>query len=197
MTAEKSRNDLLRMMGEACDARASFRVWRTLDLSKSEKARLSAMNDLTYVDFFHVVRWGTQTLAFLSLGKIFDQSRGALNLRGVVRNLHNHELIKHELIKDVDRLCNERGAVIEKIKRIRNKSVAHNDENMDQRSLFDEVGITPNEMESLIDDVCRVLNDVYKVLNEAERRESFRKPIPDDVRFKQAVHELLDKLGNA
>ena len=43
--------------------------------------RLNAMNDLTYVDFFHLTIWGTQQHAFLSLNKVFDQSKGALKFR--------------------------------------------------------------------------------------------------------------------
>ena len=184
MAAGKPRNDLLRMMREASDARANFRVWRTLDLSKGDRKRSNAMNDWTYVDFFHVVIWGTQALAFLSLGKIFDRSKGALKLRDIVRGLDDDELSR-----DVDELYNEHGEAIEKSKRIRNMSVAHNDKSMDERSLFDEVGITPNELERLIGDVCRILNG-------AARRESFPNRIPDDLRFKNAVHGLLDKLGN-
>ena len=184
MAAKKPKNDLLRMMCEASDARANFRVWRTLDLSKGDRKRLDAMNDWTYVDFFHVAIWGTQALAFLSLGKIFDQSKSALKLRDIVRSLNDNELSR-----DVDELYNEHGKAIEKIKRIRDKSVAHNDKSMDERSLFDEVGITPNEMERLIEDVCGILNG-------AAARESFSNRIPDDLRFKNAVDGLLDKLGN-
>ena len=184
MAAETPRNDLLRMMWEAGDARANFRVWRTLDLSKGDRERLNTMNDLTYVDFFHVAIWGTQALAFLSLGKIFDRSKGALKLRDVVRCLNDNELSR-----DVDELYNKHGEAIEKIKRIRDKAVVHNDKNMDERSLFVEVGITPNEMERLIEDVCRILNG-------AAGRESLPNRIPDDFRFKNAVHGLLDRLGN-
>ena len=160
MAAEKPRKELLRMMREAGDARANFRVWRTLDLSKGDRKRMNAMNDWTYVDFFHVAIWGTQVLAFLSLGKIFDQTKGALKLQDVVRSLDDDELSR-----DVDALYNEHGKAIEKIKRIRDKAVAHNQRNMDERSLFDHVGITPNELESLIENLCRILNG-------AARRES-------------------------
>ena len=172
------------MMWEAGDARANFRVWRTLDLSKGDRKRLNAMNDWAHVDFFHVAIWGTQALSFLSLGKIFDETKGVLKLRNIVRSLNDNELAR-----DVDELYNGHGEVIKKIKRIRDKSVAHNDKAMDQRSLFDEVGITPNEMESLIEDVCRILNG-------AAGRQSFPNRISDDMRFKNAVHGLLDKLGN-
>ena len=172
------------MMWEAGHARANFRVWRTLDLSKGDRKRLNAMNDGTYVDFFHVAIWGTQALAFLSLRKLFDRRKDALRLRDIVRDLNDNDLTR-----DVDELYKKHGEVIKKIKRIRDKSVAHNNKCMDQRSLFDEVGITPNEMERLIEDVCRILNG-------AAGRQSFPNRISDDMRFKNAVHGLLDKLGN-
>ena len=78
--------------------------------------------------------------------------------------------------------------VIKKIKLIRDKSVAHNQSGIDERNLFKQVGITPNEMEHLIEDVCRILN-------KAARKESCPNLIPEDLRFKNAVHALLDKLG--
>ena len=170
------------MMREVGDARANFRIWRTLDLSKGDRKRLNAMNDWRYVDFFHVTIWGTQILAFLSLAKIFDRSKGALKLREIVGSLNDHELSR-----GVEELYNEHGEAIEKIKRIRDKSVAHSDKNVDEPSLFDEVGITPNEMERLIEDVCRILNG-------AAGLESFPNRISDDLRFENSVHSLLDKL---
>ena len=184
MVAGNPGNELLRMMSEACDARANFRTWRTLDLSKGDPKRLSAINDWAYVDFFHVIIWGSQTLAFLSLGKIFDQSKDALRLRDIVR-----ELKDDRLIEDVDTLHNKHKEAIEKIKCIRNKSVAHNERSKDERSLFAEVGITPNELEHLIEDVC-------KILNAAAAKESIPDRIPDDLRFQNAVHGLLDTLRN-
>lgn len=184
MAGGNPRKELLRMMSVACDARANFRVWRTLDLSKGDRNRRNSMNDLTYVDFFHVTAWATQALAFLSLGKIFDRSKDALKLRDIVRSLEDQELGRN-----LEELYHDHGGVIRKVKRIRDKSVAHNDKNMDERSLFDEVGITPDEMERLIEDVCRLLNA-------AARRRSFSNRIPDDLRFKNAVKNLLGKLGN-
>ena len=184
MAGKKAKNDLRRMMWEVHEARANFRVWRTLDLAKGNCERLNAMNDLKYVDFFHVAIWGTQVLAFLSLAKIFDRSKGALKLQDIVGSLDDNELNA-----GVGELYNKHGITIEKIKRIRDKSVVHNAKNMDQRSLFVAVGITPNELERLIKDVCRVLNG-------AAERVSLPDRIPDDLRFKNAVHGLLEKLGN-
>ena len=178
------QHDLQRLISEAQNARACFRVWRTLDWSKGEPTRRQAMDDWTYVDFFHVTMWGTLTLAFLSLGKIFDRSPSALSLRDATRGLHDSELIRK-----VDDLYEKQRDAIEKIERIRDKSVAHNDRLTGERKLFEEVGITPNEMENLIDDVAGVLNAAAEQVASLHR-------VPDDLRFKKAVHSLLDKLGN-
>lgn len=185
MTKTNPRIELLRMMAEAGDARANFRTWRTLDMSKGDGKRLKAMNDSSHVDFFHVTIWGTQTLAFLSLGKIFDQSKRALRMHDLARDIGDNQLEK-----DLEDLHNTHGQVIEKIRSIRNKSVAHNQSGTSERSVFKQVGITPDEMERLIADVCRILN-------EAARRASCANLIPDDLRFRKAVHALLDKLGNS
>ncbi len=89
MTNSNLRTELLRMMSEAIDARANFRVWRTLDLAKGDDKRLKAMNNLSYVDFFHVTIWGTQRLAFLHLGKIFDESSKVLKIRDIANDLND------------------------------------------------------------------------------------------------------------
>lgn len=172
------------MMTEAGDAHANFCIWRTLDMAKGDERRLKAMEDSSYMEFFHLIIWGTQTLAFLSLGKIFDQSKGALKIQDLARNLGDKQLGK-----DLDGLHQTHDEVIRKIKRIRNESVAHNQCGRSESSVFDEVGITPNEMERLIENVC-------KILNEAGRRASCTNQIPEDARFRKAVHALLDKLGN-
>ena len=177
--------ELRRMMSEASDARANFRVWQALELSKDDRKRLQAMNDYSWVDFFRVTIWGTQTLAFLFLAKIFDRSKGALKIRDIAKSLDDKELIT-----DLEKLLKTHGPVIEKIKHIRDKTVAHNQRGLDEKIVFEHAGITPDEMEHLIEDVCKILND-------AARRQSFVNLIPEDLRFRDAVHALLGKLGAA
>ncbi len=89
----------------------------------------------------------------------------------------------------MDELLNEHKQAIKKIKFIWNKSVAHNERNLDERSVFKQAGITPDEMEHLIEEVCGILNKMAS-------KEPFPKRIPEDRRFESAMHALLDELGN-
>lgn len=48
---------------------------------------------ISWLDFLHVTIWGTQTLAFLTLAKIFDQAKEALKIRDIAESLKDEILI--------------------------------------------------------------------------------------------------------
>ena len=105
-----------------------------------------------------------------------------------VRNLARR-LNDDQLRNDFDSLNEKHKEVIEKVKCIRNKTVAHDDKDCDDVRKFEEVGVTPNEIKSLIEDICKMLNATVEM-------ESFTNRIPEELCFKNAVHSLLDRLGN-
>lgn len=183
MTAGNTRTELLRIMSTAKEAQANFHIWKTLNSSRGDSKRLNAINDWEYVDFFHTAIWGSQALVFLSLGKIFDKGKGTLKVCKLVRGLNDDQL------KDsFDSLRKKHKEVIDKVVDVRNKAIAHNEKFNDDIRVFQEVGVTPDEIESLIDDI-RIM------LNAAADRESISNRIPEGLRFKNAVHSLLDRLG--
>ena len=143
------------------------------------------MDDYSWLDFLHVTIWGTQTLAFLSLAKIFDQAKEALKIRDIAESLKDEILIE-----DLEKLLEAHDLAIKKIKHIKNKTVVHNQRGTDEKSVFKHASITPDEMESLIKIVCDILNN-------AAGRQSFQSRIPEDLRFRKTLHALLDKLGTA
>lgn len=182
MTTRNTRIELLRIMSTATDAQANFHIWKTLKLSRDESKRPNAINDYEYVDFFHTTIWGSQTLVFLSLGKIFDKGKGTLKVCKLVRGLNDDQLNDR-----FDSLSKKHKEVIDKVMKVRNKTVAHNEKLNDDIRVFQEASVTPNEIESLIDDI-RI------ILNAAADRESISDRIPEGLRFKNAVHSLLDRL---
>ena len=172
-------------MSTATAAQANFHIWKTLNLLKGDSKHLNAINDWEYVDFFHAAIWGSRELVFLSLGKIFDKGKGTLKVCKLAKRLKDNQLRD-----DFDSLNKKHKEVIDKIKKVRNRTVAHNEKSNDSTRVFQEAGVTPDEIESLIDDV-RIM------LNAAADRESILNPIPEKLRFKNAVHSLLDRLGTS
>ena len=165
------------------DAQANFHIWKALNLSKGDSKYRNAITDWEYMDFFDAVIWGSQTLVFLFLGKIFDKRKDTLRVGDLARRLNDDQLQN-----DFDSLNKKHKEVIEKVMMVRNRAVAHNEKGNDDVRVFQEAGVTPNEIESLIDDVCIMLNAVAD-------RESISNLISKELRFKNAVHSLLDRLS--
>lgn len=86
----------LQLIEEGVAARVHFQVWwalRNLALPKY----LLAMNDLTYVDFFHASNSGHYKLFFLALSKIFDRDSRVAGINGfkrgqarIIIRIHHH-----------------------------------------------------------------------------------------------------------
>ncbi len=169
-------------MSTAKDAQANFHIWKTLNLSKGDSKRLNVINVWEYVDFFHTAIWGSRALVLLSLGKIFDRSGGALKVCDPAKRLRDKQLKS-----DFDSLNKKHKMVIDKVVDVRNRAIAHNEKGNDDVKVFQEAGVTPNEIESLID-------DIRTMLNAAADRESIPDRIPEKSRFENAVHSLLDRL---
>ena len=184
MTDKKLSNELMRMMSEACDARANFYTWKTLNLSKGESKRHYVISNWKYADFFEIVNSGTLVRAFLCLGKIFDKGSDTLRLRSLAQSL-NDDL----LVRDLDSLEAKYTNVVKNVRYLRCNTIAHNNKYSNDAEVFQNASITPNEIEDLIDDIC-------KILNAAAERMSFINKIPEGSRFEISANNLLDRLSN-
>ena len=178
------RETLLRVREEASAARAFFHTWNALNLARGDSRLLAAINDYRHVDFFLVSLSGNFRLFFLSLGRIFDKRRGAVSLRLLEKRLAQNDC--SEMADLIGRVYTDHRDAIERIRKIRNKSIAHM-EPASMEAVLKNATITPNQVDALIDAVCNVLNKVLEELGYPDR-------ISGGERNQRAVQSLLESL---
>ena len=178
------RQALYRLREEAGASRAYFETWNALQLAKGDSQSRAAMNDHRWVDFFIVSTLGSFRLCFLSLGKIFERGRNSINLHFLEKELNESGYT--QLNPCLTSIRTEYDSTIKKILAVRNKVVAHNDTTAVD-AVFEDVSITPNQIEQLIDALCDALNRIAAALDYPDR-------ISGGERSRNAVRSLLDAL---
>lgn len=182
--AVELREALLRVRAEASSARAFFFTWNALNMAQGDKQYLRTMNDYRNVDFFLVSMEGNFRLFFLSLGNMFDKRKGSVSLHLLHRRLH--EANRLELERELDKVLKRHAPTIASIRKIRNKSIAHMDKDS-MEAVLRSAAITPNQIETVIYEVCDVLNRISDAFD-------FPNRISKGDRFENAVQFLLDTL---
>lgn len=168
---------------EGLAARAHFQIWWALrNLALPDF--YDAMNDYSYVNFFHASNAGHYKLFFLALSKIFDRdarASGISNLREALRS-EGHNSIADQLEKRLSPLT----AVVARLMAIRNQTIVHNDRSLSPEKVYEINGITPDQVRDLINDTCATINEVARGLG-------VREGLFDD-RYDQATIAMLEAL---
>ena len=175
---------LQRVRSEASAARAFFHTWKALEIALGDTRLLATMNNYRYVDFFIVTMRGNFRLFFLSLGKIFEKSSRTLGLKCLANTLRSHGHV--DLAEEIDKIVFEHSGTIKKIQQVRNESIAHSGL-ASMSEVFDRVGITANEIETLIDNLCGLLNTINERMGSSTG-------ISKGKRNELAVQQLLETL---
>lgn len=113
--------ELLRQ--EASAARAHFHTWwalRNLALPDYH----STMNNLEFVDFFHVSNAGNYKLIFIHLAKYFDPDARTSSFRHLKSLLADSDA--NDLLQEIEQLIKPHTTIVKKICRIRNTTISHN-----------------------------------------------------------------------
>ena len=173
-----------RVREDATAARVYFHTWWALR-SLAYPDYLPVMNDHAYVDFFHAAHTGFLKLTFISLSKLFDRdSLGLAALRGLLEaegHTSAAELIRGATVPKTE--------LVERLLRIRNKSVAHTEKEIHRDAAYETNPVTPDEIRDLIDGICSALNEAAEMLGSSTR-------ISDGERQERAVMELLPRLDH-
>ena len=145
------------------------------------------MNDYRYVDFFITSMEGNFRLFFLSLGKIFDESGNTVSLQLLAKKLEDAAHV--DFAQEIAKIISDYSCTIEKIRLVRNKSIAHNDL-ASTSEIFKSANITPNQVEALIDASCGLLNTIGEKMG-------FPNRISEGERDDRAVRHLLKALHDS
>ena len=181
------RQALQRIREEASAARAFFHTWNALNVARGDSGLRTAMNDYRHVDFFINSMEGSFRLFFLSLGKIFDKSSNTVSLQLLAKKLRDAG--HADFAQEIANIISDHNSTITKIRLVRNKSIAHNDL-ASTNEIFESASITPNQVESLIDPLCVILNSVGE-------RVGFPDRISEGERNERAVQHLLKTLHDS
>ena len=150
---------------EGLAARAHFQIWWALrHLALPDF--YDAMNDYSYVNFFHASNAGHYKLFFLALSKIFDRdarTSGISNLREALRR-EGHSSIADQLDKRLAPLT----ACVVRLTAIRNQTIVHNDRSLSREKVYEINGITPDQIRDLINNTCATINEVARGLGLTE-----------------------------
>jgi hypothetical protein len=153
----EARSIVEKLNEEGLAARAHFQIWWALrHLALPDF--YDAMNNSSYVNFFHASNAGHYKLFFLALSKIFDRdarTSGISNLREVLRS-EGHYSIADQLEKRLSPLT----TVVVRLMAIRDQTIVHNDRSLPREKVYEINGITPDQIRDLINDTCATINEV-------------------------------------
>ncbi|MCY4394584.1 MAG: hypothetical protein OXC10_05565 [Rhodospirillaceae bacterium] len=185
------RKAVHRVREEASAARSFFHTWNALNLAQGETPLRATMNDYRYVDFFITSMEGNFRLFFLSLRKIFDRDkyndRDTIGLPFLAKKLEDAGHC--DLARAISEITSGNSCLIEKIRRVTNKSIAHSDL-ASTSEIFESASITPNQVEALIDASCGLLNTIGERMGLPNR-------ISEGERDDRAVRHLLKTLHDS
>jgi hypothetical protein len=173
------------LMKECGVATAHFHTWwalRNLALPKFYEA----MNDYSYVDFFHASNTGHYKLFFVALAKIFDRDvrvSGISHLRDALRK-EGHRALADELAMKLSQL----DSVVSRVMGIRNKAIVHNERGLTKEKVYEINGITPDEIRELIRSTREAINAVADALKLPDR-------VSDGRRHEEATLAMLERLA--
>jgi len=174
----------LLLIEEGSAARAHFQVWwalRNLAIPKY----LCAMNDASYIDFFHASNSGHYKLFFLALSKIFDRDTrvaGISELKTALRS-EGHTRIALRIAKELKPI----EPFVKKLMSIRNQTIVHNEHSSLRSKVYKIHGITPNQLRQVVETVCGTINATASDLG-------ITNTIFHSTRFENATLSMLERL---
>jgi len=173
------------LIEEGTAARAHFHTWWALK-NIAMPDHFTTMNNFNYVDFFHVSNSGNYKLIFVALSKIYDRDSRAAGICKLKDELNKaeHGGIADEVAKRVD----AHQHLIQKILKIRNKSISHNEADITRKEVYMNNELTPDNIRELIDVTCETINYVSRELG-------ISSITSDPERYEKAVHNLLETLA--
>lgn len=178
-TAEKVLSDLIE---STIEAKAHYQVWWAL-VNQARPKYVATMN--RYPDFFIATQRAHFDSMVLNLAHIFDKR---IDVSSIFTYLALTEL--EFTAADLQALRGEISAlvsVVDAIKTIRHKSVAHKDAALNEKQVFALADVTPNQIRDLILDAVSVIEGL-------RRRKGWANGVFESERFSEATLRVLSTL---
>lgn len=164
-------------------ARASFDIWWLYAGRSTRSNFLSAINE--YSDFFRFDEEAHFRLAIISVFTLFDGRGDTVTLTALADECTEAGYDTDSIRKRIKTLC----PVLKKIKILRHKLFAHRDNRLTYEQVYESAGITPHELESLLDECLSIINALAEFCGSQPL--SFNEYVASDTKA------LLDKIQSA
>lgn len=166
-------------------AQAHFQIWWALrNCALPEYSE--TMNDPDVRLFFHASNSGHYKLIFIELGKIFDRDQRASGIPSLKLMLRAEG--KAGL---ADRIESQLAPLSEKVRRlvtIRARAIAHIEHSSTPKKIYEENGISPDEIREVMKEVVGAINEVADLVGCSNR-------ITVEREFEESTLSLLAKLS--
>lgn len=148
--------------------------------------------------FFQIVDHSVLNCAALHLARLFDKNEDDLNLTQLknqwelnYRKIGIDEGLAMIAVQEMAMLWNENSDAISKIKRLRNKALAHNDKNCLSGTIWSEVGVTVGDYRNLIASAHEVICHCYSILDlpVPTLRPNFQRDLDQIIYALKSTHE--------
>jgi len=166
-------------------AHACFHTWQGVPLAVKENSQLLPKVENHQI-FFQAVVTANYVTTFVYLGNILETRRGSMGLKLMEDRLKHDG--RNDLAKVITEFHKRNHEKIKSIRLIRNKRIAHVDISS-MESIYQDANVCPNDIEYLIDEICKILNEVGDGLNC-----KFPDVIPEKRHFRSAVRIVLEGL---
>lgn len=178
-------NKIIRdLIDEGTAAKAHFQVWWALR-NVALPDYYETMNHKEYVDFFHASNSGHYKLIFIALSKIFDPDEKTSGIRSLKKALEDTG--RPDLKRYVESEMANLATLVQKLMKIRNQSVGHNQTDLSRVKVYKINGVSPNQIRDLIEKTCKVINHVAHQLG-------ISNTIFESTRAEQATLKMLETL---
>lgn len=186
-SGSRRTGELIQRLAEGVSsAQAGYEVWFTLaGKDKAYDEYSKELQDYLYRDFFDSVVDAHLKMMFIEIACLFDGSRYASSFSKLRAALAADG--RDELAARIDREMSTHGDLIERIKGIRNKLVAHHDMTWTEQRVYGEYGVVPNAVGAMLNG----FNDLIKAIYKAVVSPDTAYPVARPGRFEESTFRLL------
>lgn len=167
------------------DAHANYCMWWQLRNAKSDKEKRAAMN--SYVLFFGYSMRSFLLALIISLYKLFDKKLTKTNnLSRLIRVARKEPKLPAQTLEQVEELARRATVIWKKVEILRNGYFAHLRFDLDEKLLWQEAKVTPDELQELIGLSLEIFNKIRYNCGEGEL---------SLISFEETINRLLSRLS--
>ena len=146
---------------EAGNARQHYGIHHVLTNDVDVPHFVKAME--RYESFFRVTITAQLYAVVIRLGKLFDKKN--VSIPSLLKRLKKSHDANHTILKDIDKKMKNLEPRIEKIFGVRHKALAHLSAHSSSKEIFDEAGMTDDDLDVLTRQSLEILGDIGAFLD--------------------------------